>query len=686
MKKKALSLVLALAMTVSVLSGMTLTAFAETVTDQAGNSIEVVGENLVKNPSFEQGLGDSPWADPNPQGGWTIWGMNNNNIESKPEGLIVPDGSKVFHVVRAANANDSWATLKQTVALEAGKSYIFTAELAAPHNAGFSIGVTIYDDNSRISNFSREKDANGVLEFQKVSATFTVPAEAENPRADISCGLGETSNQKYIDDVRLYEIADPSKVEIEEKEGKVFTGDVTVKLRNETKELELKLVGDNGTPTSRYDNRSKYMNDIMFNVNRDFGSADTSNTTRTQIPVDIYDEETLEAAKNIVKADPKSNPILSTDYIDSYIEEMVALRPGYMNYMAQAMEMERMGITLVPVSNPWWQYMRLEEGQTEYTEEQWRYFYKQLWGDAWRHGFAKGYIYAKYFGQTNYNMGNEPDNKDNGQTKFIDWKLYALEAEQLADGFRTGVEAAGYSRDEAQTWGPTLAGWNTGAWDTIAQYGDGAIDVYDYHTYGGGPSAHKTRIQNFKTRIENYDSDGQTEKISASEFNWKLSGDSFDWLDKMPGCISHIQIMREQALQGLYASIRFSFGEMFFKDNATGRYLIPERMYYAIRLFNRTLTEGNVLVEYDLLDAGSNQEFFVTKGENSYFVHLINNTSSDKPTSLTVDLSDVGVADGSAAVLREMSEEKNDEAVAFAQVADGQVKFENLKGGAMYLI
>lgn len=686
MKKRTLSTILALAMLISVFAGAGVVGAAETVTDQAGNAIEVVGGNLVQNPSFEQSLGDEPWNDPNPGGGWTVWGMNNNNIETNPDGLTAPDGSKIFHLVLSENANDNWATLKQTVALEAGKSYIFTAELASPHNAGLSIGVSVVDDNGRINSFSREKDANGVLEFQKVSATFSVPESAENPKAVISSGLGETSNQKYIDKVEIYEIADPSKVTIEEEEGAVFTGDVTIKLKNETKELELKLVGDNGNPTIRYDNRSKYMSDIMFNVNRDFGSADTTNTTHTQIPVDVYDEETLEAAKNIVKANPKSNPLLSTDYIDSYIEQMVALRPGYMNYLAQALEWSRMDITLVPVSNPWWQYMRLEEGQTEYTEEQWRYFYKQLWSDSWKHGFMKGYIYAKYFGQTNYNMGNEPDNKDNGQTKFIDWTLYGLEAVQLSDGFKTGVEAAGYNRDEAQTWGPTLAGWNTAAWDAVAAAGDEGIDVYDYHTYGGGTYAHDVRIQNFKNRIEEINPDGQIEKVSASEFNWQLSGDSFDWLDKMPGCISHIQIMREQALQGLYASIRFSFPEMFFQDSATGRYLIPERMFYAIRQFTRTLTEGNVLVEYDLMDAGSSQEFFVTKGENSYFVHLINNNDSDETTALTVDLSEVGVADGSAAVLREMSEDVNDAAVAFTEVQDGQVRFENLKSGAMYLV
>lgn len=330
--------------------------------------------------------------------------------------------------------------------------------------------------------------------------------------------------------------------------------------------------------------------------------------------------------------------------------------------------------------------MRLEEDQEEYTEEQWRYFYRQLWSDAWKHGFARGYIYAKYFGQTNYNMGNEPDNWENGRAKFIDWTLYGLEAVQLADGFKTGVEAAGYSRDEAQTWGPTLAGWNTAAWDAVAEAGDEGIDVYDYHTYGGGTNAHRTRIQNFKNRIEEINPDGQIEKVSASEFNWKLSGDSFDWLDKMDACISHIQIMREQALSGLYASIRFSFPEMFFQDSATGRYITAERMYYAIRQFTRTLTEGNVLVEYDLTDAGSAQEFFVTKGENSYFIHFINNNATGETTNLTVDLSALDIADGSAVLLREMSEDVNDEVVAATAVKDGTVVFEGLKDTAMYLI
>lgn len=681
--KKFVSAVVALAMVLSVCSMVPLSASAASFRLASGQEISVTGENLVKNNSFEQSLGDVS-QDPNTEGAWTMWGMDEKNVGAAA--TAVPDGEKALHLALDPDSEADFATVKQEIALKSGASYVFSAYLEAPHNIPVSVNVALYDDNGRILSFTRAKDSNGVLEFQQVCATFEVPSDAVNPRVTVSAGVSDSDNQKYIDNIELYEISDISGVEIEEKQDTVGSGRVTVSLSDETRELELKLYGDNTSPTSRYDNRSKYIEDILYNVNRDFGGPATDNATRVAVPVDVYSRETFEAAVNTVKENPKSNPILSTDYIDAYYEQVVALRPAWITYLEQMVEADRMGITIVPVSNPWWQYMRLEEGQEDYTEEQWAAFYSYLWGDAWRHCFARGYIYAKYFGQTNYNMGNEPDNWDNGAQKFIDWKLYAYEAMAAADGWRTGVMAAGYSEDDAQLWGPTLAGWNEGAWNTIAEYGHEGIDVYDYHTYGGGTSAHSVRIQNFKSRIEKYDPEADTKKVSASEFNWQLSGDSYDWLNKMPGCISHIQIMRTQALEGLYASIRFSFGEMFFQDSATGRYLIPERMYYAIRQFNRTLTNGNVIVEFDLEDASTGQDFFVTKNDSEYFVHFINNTDSEETSSLVVDLSKLNVPDLSPVILREMSEEKNDEVVAESVVQNGQVEFDSLKGGAMYLV
>lgn len=680
--KKFISWALAAALAASCLTAPVGVSAAE-FTLASGQKIEVTGENLVKNPSFEDAIGDVS-AEPNETGGWTMWGMGEGNIGGAS--TFVPDGTNALHLALNESLGADFATVKQEVALEAGKSYVFSAMLEAPHNVPIAMNVALYDDEGRILSFSRAKDSNGVLEFQQVCTTFEVPEDAANPKAVVSAGVSDTENEKFIDKVEIYEIASLDGVEIEEKEDALGGGRVTVSLSGETRELELKLYGDNTTPTSRYDNRSKYIEDILYNVNRDFGGPSADNSTRTGIPVDVYDLESLENAIKTVKANPKSNPILSTDYLDAYYEQVVALRPGYINYLEQMVEAERMGITVVPVSNPWWQYMRLEEGQEDYTEEQWASFYRNAWGDTWRHCFARGYIYAKFFGQTNYNMGNEPDNWENGQPKFNDWKLYAFEARVAADGWRTGVQAAGYDIDDAQLWGPTLAGWNTGAWDTVAEFGHEGIDVYDYHTYGGGTGAHKSRIQNFKARIEKYDTEPEKKKVSNSEFNWQLSGNSFDWLDKMPGCISHIQIMRTQALEGLYASIRFSFGEMFFKDNATGRYLIPERMYYAIRQFNRTLTNGNRIVEFDTSDASTGQDFFVTKSDSSYFVHFINNIDASEKSSVTLDVSKVNVPDGAKVILREMSENVYDEVAAETTVENGSVSFDDLKGEAMYLI
>lgn len=675
--KRTIAMLVSLCLVFSVMGGVCVVSAADTFTLASGQAVDVVGGNLVQNASFESGVGNTYWADPNSEGGWTLWGMDGNNL-TNAGGAV--DGSRALHLQLKSNVSDSWATLKQTVGLAAGKSYVFSCYLKAPHNVEFGIGVAIVDDNSRLSSFSRNRDANGVAEFQHITATFAVPDEAVNPKAVISAGLGEKSTEKYIDLVEIYELADPSKVDIEEKEGAVFTGDVTIKVGSETTPLALEWVGDNVTPSGFYDDRDKYLDDIMFNIGRSFGGP-VNPGKRNNVPVDVYDRASLEQAKNTVKADLKSNPILSADFMDQRMAELTALQPGYISYLEQMMNAERLGMRIMRVTSPWWQYMTLEEGQTEYTEDQWAYFYRMLWEDAWKQGFLEGYVFAKFFGQTDLNMGNEPDQNKN----FNDWKLYAMEIVEVADGFRAGVEAAGYEPGRATLWGPTFAGWNTNAWDIIAQNADEAIDVYDYHTYGGGAGAHKTRIENFKNRIETYNSDGVIEPVSVSEFNWRLSGETYDWLDKMPGCISHVQIMRQQAISGLYASMRFSFGEMFFTDGTTSHTSRPERMVFAIRQFNRALQQGSEIVDYDLMDAASNQEFFVTKGENSYFVHLINNVVGDTETKLTVDFTEAGVQSGTA-ILREMSEEKNDEVVQTLPIENGKVTFDGLKGGAMYLV
>ena len=679
-----------------------------------GNTFGVFGNNRFINGSFELGNASSNII------GWTMWGMENANLvttvvgpPSDPGNWPVPHGNVAMRFGRRANYN--WATLFQDVPLVPGASYVFAVQLAAPRHVAHDVTVHIYDGNVRLSSFTVSRDQNNFFGWQELSRTFAVSPLAQNPRAHISFGSGTHWGDQfiYMDDFRIYELNDPSLYVIDEPAATPFTGDFTVTLLNTDRELELVYVGDNTAPTGRYDNRSKFMDDIMFNINRDFGGPDLTGLARVGTPVDIHDRASFDLVTSAIRNDPHNNPFLNTRMMDRHIEQVVAFRPGYINYLAIMTEAYRMGIAVLPVSNPWWQYIRTDSHaqhgnaayaqfpgynnvnwQANYTADQLRSFYSLLWTDAWVHGFIRGYIHAAYFGgQIDYAMGNEPDNLEGGwRPYFTDWHLFGYVNNAVADGFRSGVQAGGIPRQNARLWGPALAGWRPTMWNRAMTTGYEAFDVWAFHFYGGGPGQNRSRINHFHNNI-NHVSPRNDHRVAVTEFNWRLSGQGdYRWLDRQPHVVEHIRIMHDQASGGQFASIRFSFPELFRRNVTTGRFFEPWRMYYGIRHFMRALTNNdgtvpNRIVDFTTHGATVTQEFFITRSENSYYIHLNNRVSNTDIGTLTVDVSNRNVPDGSYALLRVVSDSYNDEVVERTTVQNGSVSFNHdVTGGNLYLV
>ena len=316
--------------------------------------------------------------------------------------------------------------------------------------------------------------------------------------------------------------------------------------------------------------------------------------------------------------------------------------------------------------------------------------YADLW-EWWEHNFVKAYFMAKSYGIKEFNLLNEPNFLGKSDMSSI-MACYR----EGADAIRAGAAAALGDDVKVRIWGPGFYGDPTPSkWgDKFVKEMDSQMDVYDYHTYSDKDSENLKRIDAITARLEKYDSDGDIEPISISEWNYQLSAPAMDIYERMDNVMKTSGRFKMFVDNGIYAPFYFN---MFRRYNRWGNALVYctdaaaqsyncTKMYYAMRILGRAFSnpDGSKLIaETELSGNTDNLEVFAAKTDKEYYVLLMN---KDKKTSRTynIDVSALGTT-ADKAFLREVSKFRNDDVVEQCSITDGRLTAEALTPQAIHL-
>ncbi|RMD81587.1 MAG: hypothetical protein D6820_04900, partial [Lentisphaerae bacterium] len=595
--------------------------------------------NLVRNGSFEKGLAS-----------WDAYGFTGVIRHEK-----AADGRHVFSAVLSPRAKQKWAQLSQKINLVPGKRYHFSAWLDAPNRVPCAIELKLYSQGNLICHKRLERDANAMSGFMEVTTNFALPPAMASPVLEIFLGMYNNKKPVYLDHVQLRELA-PGENPADLERITPFTGKIQLTLSPQKAYLvQTRYRGDNGLPSGLFfDNSSRYLADIMYNFLRTFsgfGGLSLGDTIKSHTP---GSEEALQRQIRQIVESPQNNPILPLTKLDELLRDQVALRPDFINFLLRTHEARRLGIGLLQCTGPWWPFPDQR-------------FAALCWED-WVKSYAHAYILARTCGITDFNPLNEPDHKGfRGQ-----WEKYVREVGYTASALRAGVKAAGFPN--ARIWAPTFASSDAAAADLIAQEGDDWIDVYDWHQYHSNPSAYYHAYRDWQQRVNRIDKDGIREPLATSEFNYTLSYPPGAF-DQVPNCLRKLNILSAQLRAGLWASLRFAWGELFVRNHITGTFYRPYKLYYAIRMFNRMALPPAEYVPLSSRGNALHQQFLATRNSEAYFILFVNAIKNGLST-LDIDLQDPELS--TTAQIRFLDRQHNDEATGSVAVSQGRLRLEKL--------
>ncbi|MEJ6951447.1 family 16 glycoside hydrolase [Natronospora cellulosivora (SeqCode)] len=641
------------------ISPMLLAANFRIIDDQEFGLIEIKGENILDDLSDKPDLG------------WTGVGSNALSIAELSHG-----DKKVLEIIADETP---MIRVSNSIDLEAGKGYYYSSwhkvsdEIPShvsriPHSVIFSLED---GEGNEIFRYSQEINRSFVGNFKQIKGVFGVPEDIGAAKLNIDINYFTGDYSAYLAGLELFEVKE------DEGFAYLFSDDILVTLESEYRPLNLRYIGDNGKPSHRYSNHSKYWSDSMFSINRLFGNM--GYTPSSPKDSQISSQASFEKAKQEVINNPYDNSYLTLQMIDNDLRNDLALNQNFISLSEYIAESRRLGIDSIRVVGPWW---AIPPGN-----------YRALW-NTWKQGFAYGYLLAENYDLFNYNSMNEPDD-------FIEsdqWDSFVAMLTAMSDGVKAGAEVAGI---EAEMWAPTFARNDQTALEYITENAHQAIDVFNFHSYSSNPGTYTSRVNEHKNRIARHTD--QEKEVAITEFNYSLAGGvAFEDHDKMDNVFKNMDIYKGHLDSGLYASVRFMFPRMnrtqapanqpesgnfslglVRVDDATREMTEGTKMYYGTRMLTRAVRYPRLAVSYSTLGDSQKQDFIVTKGDNHYFVLFIN--KEEDFSNLELDLSKLGI-NNSILTRREVSDQLDDEFIGNYEIIDGMVRIEDIPGSSMTLL
>jgi hypothetical protein len=315
----------------------------------------------------------------------------------------------------------------------------------------------------------------------------------------------------------------------------------------------------------------------------------------------------------------------------------------------------------------------------------------------WEHCFAIAYWLnvRNSYSITHFEILNEPDYNCQGWCNLSCPGFAATfcgsqaeYAQLVADAHDAISYANSFAGLPVHIHAPVVASYSSPYVAYTLDNADSAVEVVDYHSYAADVRPGITAIRG---TIADHNPDGVLEPVWNSE--WGALWSSYNTVDRAMLTANQLLTFSEEEVEGVTVFNMYDwsttagqdYGLIDLQDNgAGGANRIPTETYYAYRLMVRGLVGGKDWLEYTASGMGSGTRAMATRDDAFFYVLVLQNNVG-APTSVTVNLSELGIYRGTA-IIYEYSADHKDEVVASPTIVAGQVTFTAPANGISLLV